>query len=127
MFEIDIERDFSAAHSLRGYPGNCSKLHGHNWKVQVWVQARELDGIGLAIDFRPLKQELDSILEQFDHFNLNELDCFADCNPSSEGLAKIIFDELAGKIDSEGVTVVRVRVCESPGSGATYYRDQPCR
>lgn len=123
MYELDIERDFSAAHCLKGYQGNCSALHGHNWVVQVFVKAAELDEIGIAMDFRKLKDELDKLLDRFDHCSLNELPEFENANPTSEMLAKIIFDSLAKELDDDNVKVSRVRVCESPGSGATYYRD----
>jgi 6-pyruvoyltetrahydropterin/6-carboxytetrahydropterin synthase len=121
MYEIDIERDFSAAHSLRGYQGNCSALHGHNWKVQAVVQAEKLDEIGIAVDFRKLKLELDKILEELDHCNLSELEYFQQANPTSEMIAKLIFDKLSLNINTKNVRVTKVRVCESPGSGATYY------
>ncbi|MBN2641317.1 MAG: 6-carboxytetrahydropterin synthase QueD [Victivallales bacterium] len=121
MFEVDIQRDFSAAHCLRGYQGNCSKLHGHNWMVQAFVRAEKLDGIGIAVDFRKLKEELESILEEFDHTNISELECFKNQNPTSELIAKVIFDRLSASINDERVSVHRVRVCESPGSGATYF------
>jgi 6-pyruvoyltetrahydropterin/6-carboxytetrahydropterin synthase len=121
MFEVDIQRDFSAAHCLRGYQGNCSKLHGHNWTVQAFVRAAKLDEIGIAVDFRKLKEELEGILEEFDHTNISELQCFKDQNPTSELIAKVIFDRLSASLNDERVNVHRVRVCESPGSGATYF------
>ena len=83
MFEIEIERCFSAAHQLRGYNGNCSNLHGHNYRVTVTVRSNELDRIGIALDFRKLKQELDSLLEEYDHRNLSELPEFQELNPTS--------------------------------------------
>jgi len=123
MFEIDIEKDFSAAHMLKGYQGDCSKLHGHNWKVQVVVKTEEIDEIGIAIDFRKLKTELDSILTELDHSNLNDIGYFTDVNPTSEILAKYFFDKLSEKINTGTISVSKVRVCESPGSGATYYNE----
>ena len=74
MYEIDIERDFSAAHYLRGYNGDCSCLHGHNWVIQVVAKAEKLDEIGIAIDFKRLKSELEVLLDGLDHKNLNDLD-----------------------------------------------------
>ena len=120
MFEIDIERDFAAAHCLKGYNGDCSALHGHNWIVQAFVKTGDLDEIGIAVDFRRLKQEIDDILSQLDHSCLNDLEVFKDKNPTSENLAKYIYEELTERMNTESVTVSRVRVCESPGSGATY-------
>ncbi|MCK5844214.1 MAG: 6-carboxytetrahydropterin synthase [Victivallales bacterium] len=120
MFEVDIQRDFSAAHYLRGYDGNCSKLHGHNWVVDVVVETGKLDDLGIAVDFRVLKRELDAVLADFDHSCLNDLDCFLDVNPTSECIAEFIFRELYDRLNIDGVRVSRVRVCESPGAGATY-------
>ncbi len=122
MYEIDIKREFSAAHCLNGYQGNCSEMHGHNWIVQAFVSADELDDVGIAMDFRTLKKELDSIISELDHKNLNTLEIFSGKNPSSELLAKHIFDRLAEKIDSDRISVSKVRACESSGTGASYYR-----
>ncbi len=121
MFEIDIQREFAAAHNLRGYNGNCSSLHGHNWVVQAFVQAEDLDEIGIAIDFRSLKKEIDEILDELDHVCLNDLDAFKEINPTSEHLAKYIYEKLSKRFNSENVNVSKVRVCESQGSGATYF------
>ena len=121
MFEIDIEGSFSSAHSLKGYQGNCSFVHGHNWTVIAYVQAERLDAVGIAMDFRKLKTELNDILQTFDHKNLNELPEFQAANPTSELLAKIIFERLAAKIDGGDARVSKVRVKESPGSGASYF------
>ncbi len=121
MFEVDIERDFSAAHCLRGYQGNCSNLHGHNWTVQVYVRAEKLDEVGIAVDFRKLKGETEQLLDEFDHTNISELEYFKDSNPTSELIAKVIFNKLSEKLNDNRVKVHRVRVCESPGSGATYF------
>lgn len=122
MYEIDIERDFSAAHYLRGYNGDCSCLHGHNWVIQVVAKAEKLDEIGIAIDFKRLKSELEVLLDGLDHKNLNDLDYFKEANPTAENLAKIIFDLLSEKVNNGNVAIDRVRVCESPRSGATYYK-----
>ncbi len=121
MFEIDIERSFSAAHYLRGYRGNCSTIHGHNWTVRAVVRAKKLDSIGIAVDFKQLKRELDTILAEFDHTDISNHPEFANCNPTSENLAMVIFRRLATRINNEDVAVARIRICESPGSGATYF------
>jgi len=123
MFEIDIQREFASAHCLKGYNGNCSEIHGHNWVVQAFVQAEELDGIGIAMDFRSLRNELEDILKSLDHSFLNKIPPFDKINPTSENLAKFIFEKLSEKINSEKVKVSKIRVCESPGSGATYIPD----
>lgn len=123
MFEIDIEKEFSAAHCLVGYDGNCANLHGHNWAVRVHVRANELDRIGIALDFKKLKSELLAILDELDHKNLAMVPPFDKINPTSENLAKYLFGRMSAKIDSDTVKVHRVRVSESNGSGATYFLD----
>lgn len=123
MFELDIEREFSAAHCLKGYKGNCAERHGHNWTVQVFIKSEGLDELGIAVDFKVLKSELDSILESLDHKDLNCLEAFANCNPTSERLAQHIYRRLASKVNGGGVKVSRVRVCESRSSGASYFEE----
>ena len=125
MYELDITREFSAAHMLKGYDGLCSNLHGHNWTVQVFIQAGQLDDIGIAADFTVIKRVLTEILAQFDHKYLNELPEFQGINPTSENIARIIFEKLAPAVAKPGIKLDRVRVCESPTSGATYRPDEP--
>ena len=123
MFEIEIERCFSAAHQLRGYNGNCSNLHGHNYRVTVTVRSNELDRIGIALDFRKLKQELDSLLEEYDHRNLSELPEFQESNPTSEVLARTIYRRMGEKMNEGPIRVWKVRVGESDSSAVTYFED----
>ncbi len=120
MFEIDIEKSFSAAHTLVGYKGDCSKLHGHNWLVQAFVVAEKLDEVGIAVDFKKLKKEIDDIISEFDHSLLNDLDYFKVQNPTSEKIAEVIYKKLAKALNDGNVKVSKVRVCESLTSGATY-------
>ena len=123
MYELDITREFSAAHMLKGYDGLCSNLHGHNWTVQVFIQAGQLDDIGIAADFTVIKRVLTEILAQFDHKYLNELPEFQGINPTSENIARILYEKLAPAVAKPGIKLDRVRVCESPTSGATYRPD----
>lgn len=123
MFELDICKEFSAAHSLKGYNGDCSLLHGHNWKVQVFIRSEELDSVGIAVDFKVLKKELDAILKELDHKHLNELPIFQDRNPTSEHLAMYIYKRLSATVNDGKAIVSRVRVCESEHSGASYFEN----
>ena len=47
MYELMVEETFDAAHALRGYEGPCENLHGHTWKVQVFLEGDKLNNIGL--------------------------------------------------------------------------------
>jgi len=98
MFEIIIGEDFAAAHNLRNYKGKCEALHGHNYKVWVKVSAPRLDKRGLAVDFKDLRKILKSIILKLDHTYLNKLAPFKKDNPTSEVIAKYIFDKIAGQL-----------------------------
>jgi 6-pyruvoyltetrahydropterin/6-carboxytetrahydropterin synthase len=124
MFEVMIERNFSSAHQLRGYKGKCENLHGHNYKIEIFARGRELDHIGLLVDFGDLKTAADDIVGYLDHRNINELPPFdAELNPSAENLARYILERVAARVGDERVQVYKVRCYETPTSVATYQID----
>ena len=120
MYELEITKHFSGAHNLTGYPGDCRKLHGHNWNVTVILQAKELDEIGIALDFKKLKAALDEVISPYDHHNLSELPEFQELNPTSEVLARTIFRKMSELLNDGNVRVARVRIGESASSRLTY-------
>lgn len=120
-YELAIETQFSAAHQIRGYKGDCERLHGHNWRVQVSVSSERLNEIGLAIDFHELKRITNEVVLTLDHSFLNETFPFTEINPSSENIAKWIYDSLKKKIRNENVRLSAVTVWESETASATYY------
>ena len=111
------EDSFDAAHALRGYEGPCENLHGHTWKVQVFLGGRKLSRVGLLKDFKVIKKELRMVLEEFDHKLLNDLEPFAKKNPTSENLSEIIFKKLKKKLKP----VFKVTVWESTTTYASFY------
>jgi len=121
MYEVSTEMNFSAAHHLREYDGPCENVHGHNWLVKATVRCSELDNIGLAIDFKILKKNLKNVLDKLDHTDLNTIFNEKFKNPSSENIAKYIFDELEKLLNDDRITVFRVDVFETPGNGAAYF------
>jgi len=121
MFELSVEVSFSAAHQLRGYKGKCENMHGHNWKVQVSVMSEDLNDIDLVIDFHELKKMAREVIAPLDHAYLNDIFPFTEKNPSSENMAKWIFDCMKKKIADNAVRVSAVTVWESDTSSATYY------
>lgn len=117
MYKIKIEGDFSSAHNLRGYKGKCEELHGHNWRVELVVSSGKLDNIGMVMDFKSLKEKLNNLLEKLDHKYLNNIAPFKKINPTSENIAKYIYDNLKKKIPG----LYSVTVWESDKACATYY------
>lgn len=123
MFELMVESSFSSAHQLRGYKGECEKLHGHNWKVQVHVVAEKLNEIDMAIDFHKLEDLVAEVIAPLDHGFLNELFPFTEKNPSSENIAKWIFDSLKKKVNDSNLRLSAVTVWESETTSATYFEE----
>jgi 6-pyruvoyltetrahydropterin/6-carboxytetrahydropterin synthase len=123
VFEVYVKTHFSAAHSLKGYQGDCSRVHGHNWIIEVYVRCSELDGIGIGVDFRDINRGVKDVLANLDHFNLNDLPAFKDVNPTSENIAKFLYHELGGELNTDSVQVSKVKVCETPGAGAFYWEE----
>ena len=120
MHRIKITTHFSSAHFLPNYKGKCENLHGHNWKVEVTVSGKELDASGMVIDFSDLKRLTGEVLEELDHKNLNDLDYFKKHSPSSEEIAKYIFDRLTAKIPQGSCQTEEIRVWETENSCAIY-------
>jgi 6-pyruvoyltetrahydropterin/6-carboxytetrahydropterin synthase len=123
VFEIYVETHFSAAHALRGYPGDCARLHGHNWIVRVFVRCRELDDTGIGIDFRVVKEHVREVLRELDHCNMNEIPPFSEQNPSSENIARHLYRELGRRINTGTVAVAKIQVSETPNAGAFYWEE----
>lgn len=117
MFEVKIESHFAAAHHLLNYEGECEHQHGHNWKVEVYAQGINLDKSNILIDFKLLKKKLNEVLDLLDHKDLNELPFFKDKSPSSELIAKFIYEKMQETMPQ----INKVCVWETPTSRACYF------
>lgn len=120
MYKINVGSSFSAAHKLNNYPGLCKNLHGHNWKVRIQINCMKVDELGMAIDFGVAKKYLNDIMSMFDHQYLNDLPYFTGINPTSENIARVIFDELKKEFNSEDANIAEVEVWESDHSSVIY-------
>ena len=120
------EVTFDASHRLLNYQGKCSRLHGHRWRVQVWMTGTADESTGILLDYNVIKD----LVERFDHqVILNAVDpmgeclrkfqpvCTTDGDPTSERLAVTIRDLINEWCLNTGLggKVERVRVWESPG------------
>jgi 6-pyruvoyltetrahydropterin/6-carboxytetrahydropterin synthase len=118
VFELVVEKHFSAAHFLPDYPGPCSRLHGHNYRVRVYVRGERLNESGMVADFGEIKQALVAVLDTLDHQNLNELLPFQATPPTTEIIAQFIAHQITPHLS---VPVHRVEVWETVGQAATYF------
>jgi len=123
MYRLMIKTSFAAAHNLINYQGDCENLHGHNWRVEVVVAAKELDKAGLGIDFKILKKQTNSLLDELDHKYLNDLAPFKNDSPSSENISRYLFERLSETLNNENITVEKINVWESENACASYSLD----
>jgi 6-pyruvoyltetrahydropterin/6-carboxytetrahydropterin synthase len=113
MYRLTVKEHFDAAHTLRGYAGECANLHGHTWDIEATVEGEALDGIGILYDFKRLKADLRAVLSDYDHTMLDDVPPFDGINATAENLARVIFERLTPKV-GEGARLVEVAVWESP-------------
>jgi len=116
MFELKVSANFSAAHQLRKYRGKCAGLHGHNWKVEVFLRSSRLDKIGMIRDAREVKKILNNFLEDLDHKYLNKIPFFKKKNPTSENIAVFIYGGFKKMLPN----LAEVRVHESDSVAVSY-------
>jgi len=124
MYEVSVEDSFAAGHALRGYRGKCENPHGHNYKVQITLMGPDLDNIGLLLDFRELKEAMNSVIDRLDHQYLNDIEPFIQLNPSAENMAKYFYDEIGKSLHSKTngrVKVKQVKLWETDTTTATYF------
>jgi 6-pyruvoyltetrahydropterin/6-carboxytetrahydropterin synthase len=120
MYELKIITQFAAAHQIRGIEGGCERLHGHNWKVEVFVSGDKLDENGLLIDFRDIKDKTETLMEELDHKFLNELEPFITLNPSSENVSRYVYEALSRQLNTDTIRISKITVWESDSACASY-------
>jgi len=119
-FSVCKDFRFAAAHQIRGHRGGCENLHGHSYRVRVWVEAHQLDALGMVVDFADLKRVMEEVVGPFDHRFLNEVPPFDQRNTTAELLAQHVFEQLRQRLDDGRLRVARVEVWESDSAGAVY-------
>ena len=120
-YTVSTEIMFSASHSLRNYPGDCARLHGHNWVVRVYYRFTSLGDDGITVDYLKLRSVLESeLFPRFDHRNLNEVEPFDRKNPTSENIAAEIFRICREKIIFDGGKLINVELWETPTEMVSY-------
>lgn len=120
MFELRVVTRFAAAHQLKMVAKKCENLHGHNWKIEVYVAGESLNSAGVLMDFGEIKKRVAEVMKSLDHRFLNDLECL-DGNPSSERIAVFIAEMLQRSFMESGVRISRVTAWESEDASATYY------
>jgi len=117
---LKVVTEFASAHTLRDYPGACSRMHGHNWKLELEVVAKALDDVGMGIDFKQMKNAANEVGDRLDHRYLNDLDPFTEINPTAENIAAYMYREIAAKLNSDTIRVAAVTLWETDRACVRY-------
>ncbi len=123
MYTLRVKAHFDAAHQLTDYVGKCSRLHGHRWLVEIYIQGKELGECNMLADFGDVKRELTELFDKWlDHYPINEQ--LGEANPTAEFLAKWIYDRfLLVYFGGRKLDIVRTVVWESPDCSVEYRGD----
>ena len=122
-YTLKVVSDFASAHTLRGYPGACSRMHGHNWKVETEIEASSLDETGMAIDFKTIRQATIEHTDKLDHRYLNEIEPFDTINPTAENIAANIFARLSEVLNTKSIRVKAITLWETERACVRYTED----
>ena len=123
-YTLKVVSDFASAHTLRDYPGACSRMHGHNWKVETEVEATTLDNVGMGIDFKAIRRATVELTDALDHRYLNEIAPFDDINPTAENIAAYIFKGLSKTLNSDHIKVKSITLWETERACVRYTEDE---
>lgn len=122
-YTLRIVTDFASAHTLRDYPGACARMHGHNWKVEVEVEATRLDDVGMGVDFKVIKTATRELAGRLDHRYLNELEPFTEVNPTAENIAAYFHRELSRVLNLPHLKVSAVTLWETERACVRYVEE----
>jgi 6-pyruvoyltetrahydropterin/6-carboxytetrahydropterin synthase len=121
MFSLQVERVFSAAHTIV-ICGERETLHGHDWRVRLTVAGETLDSDGLLCDFHLLERLLDEAICPLRDSTLNDIQPFSALSPTAEHVAMHLAATVQPGLPT-GLSMLRVAITEAPGCEAAYTVD----
>ena len=119
-YKLKTITEFASAHTLRDYPGACSRMHGHNWKVELEVVASSLDDMGMAVDFKKMKTVANEVGDVLDHRYLNDIEPFTNINPTAENIAAYMYHEISTRLNSDTIKVFALTLWETDRASVRY-------
>ncbi|NQZ53024.1 MAG: 6-carboxytetrahydropterin synthase QueD [Piscirickettsiaceae bacterium] len=122
-YTLKILADFASAHTLRDYPGDCSRMHGHNWKLEVEVTATTLNEHGMGMDFKTIKTAARELAKTLDHRYLNDIPPFDTINPTAENIAQYFYQNLSKTLNIDTAKISGVTLWETDRACVRYRED----
>jgi 6-pyruvoyl-tetrahydropterin synthase len=133
MFSVCVRDHFMIAHSFKGDVfGPAQNLHGATYIVDAEFRRRELDPDGIVVDIGRASHILHVVLAELNFRSLDEDPAFKGRNTTTEFLAHVIFERIAGEIaagslgpNAHGLASLRVTLHESHVAWAAYEAELP--
>lgn len=122
-YTLKILADFASAHTLRDYPGDCARMHGHNWKLEVEVTATALNEQGMGMDFKTIKTATRELAKTLDHRYLNDIPPFDVVNPTAENIAQYFYQQLSETLNTDTAKISGVTLWETDRACVKYSED----
>ena len=119
-YRLKVLTEFASAHTLRDYHGDCSRMHGHNWKVELEVTTYVLNEAGMGIDFKEMKNAAREVGNELDHRYLNDLEPFTKINPTAENIAAYMYREISSRLNNETIRVCALTLWETDRACVRY-------
>jgi len=123
MYEIVVRDKFVASHSVFSSNGKKERPHAHTWQVEIAVRSKSLDKSGMVMNFIELKEILRRELGLLNKTSLDIHPYFMEHMPTTENIARMIFDRMDPKVSSKRLTLHRVTVWETPDAAASYFHE----
>ena len=121
MYTLSLSRAFEARHFLVGGDwGPENAPHGHAYRVEVRLQAEELDRHGYIADLEHLEKLVDRCVAHYRGRMLNALAEFDGLNPSIEHFSRCFCERLAAGLQPHNLTAIEVRIWEDTDAWASY-------
>ncbi|NML21091.1 6-carboxytetrahydropterin synthase QueD [Pseudoflavitalea sp. G-6-1-2] len=110
------EFTFDSAHFLPNVPDGhkCKEMHGHTYRLRVWIEGQPDPHLGWVMDFAVLKKIIKPVVTALDHKCLNNIPGLQ--NPTCELIAVWIWDQLKPQI----AQMIKLELHETPTSGVVY-------
>lgn len=122
MFEVTVEAQFTASHSLALPGGGREHSHSHRWNVSAVFRSNTLQPpMDVVVDFLEVQGILAHVGKSLEEsHSLNNHPAFTGVEPSTERVAQHIAQEIQ-RISAAGSLLHCVKVTEAPGCSAAYY------
>ena len=124
MYTLAVQRDFIASHYLIGGDwGPENHLHSHHYRVEIILEAPNLDRHGYIVDIVDLETNLEELVGYFKDQTLNELAEFKGLNPSIEHFCRIFLTAISANIQAENLSAITVKIWENEIAWTAYRKN----